>query len=330
MTVLKKILQKALPMIALVLAALFSTQMGWAQSLKINALFDSTTIVIGDQVKLRIEVDQPQKTKVQFPAFKDTINSKIEVIKTFKSDTIKNGDKLHITQEFLVTSFDSGDHYVAPIAFPFEMGPIKDTLRSVALHLRVLTLPVDTTKDIRDIKPPYRARIGFAEIWPFLLILLAAVLLGFGIWFLIKKLKKEPVFLQRKTFEPAHIIAIRDLDKLRGEKLWQSGKTKLYYTRLTEIIRLYIENRFNVKALEMTSDEIIGELKDAILQETENIALAQKIFTTADLVKFAKSQPLPDENEVSMLDAYQFVNNTKLVFTAPVVEEKEDDEKNKS
>ncbi len=292
--------------------------LGWivkAQSLKINARFDSTTILIGDQVKLHIEVDQPKNAKVKFPVFSDTITGKIQVVKTFPADTSQKGENLHISMEFLVTSFDSGYHYIAPFAFPFEMGQIKDTIRSASLYLRVFTMPMDTAKDIRDIKPPYQAPFTIAEIWLFILIGVGVLLLGFAIWYFRKKYRKEPIFGHKKPTEPPHIIALRELDKLRTEKLWQQNKVKQYYTRLTEIIRVYIEQRYGINALEMISDEIIDALKTLITDDINSIELLRRMFSTADLVKFAKLQPLPDENEIGLLNAYQFVNNTKQVLS---------------
>ena len=292
--------------------------LGWnanAQILKINARFDSTSILIGDQVKLHIEVDQPKDAKVHFPVFADTLASKIKVVKVFRPDTVPKNGNLHIQQDVLVTSFDSGYHYVAPLVFPFEMGAVKDTIRTAQLYLIVLTVPVGNAKDIHDIKPPYDAPFTIAEILLYLLIGVGVIILGFVTWFLIKKFRKEPIFTARKLIEPAHVIALRELDKLRTEKLWQQSKGKEYYTRLTEIIRVYIEQRYDIIALEMTSDEIILALKNSMVEDLGSIDLLRKMFATADLVKFAKLQPLPDENEINLLNAYQFVNNTKLVIS---------------
>jgi hypothetical protein len=292
--------------------------LGWtanAQILKINARFDSTSILIGDQVKLRIEVDQPKDAKVHFPVFADTLASKIKVVKVFPPDTVPKNGNLHIQQDVLVTSFDSGYHYVAPLVFPFEMGTVKDSIRSAQLYLIVLTVPMGNAKDINDIKPPYNASFTIAEILLYILIGVGVIILAFVTWFLVKKFRKEPIFTIRKPVEPAHIVALRELDKLRTEKLWQQNKGKEYYTRLTEIIRVYIEQRYEIIALELTSDEIIQALRNVMVEDINSIDLLRKMFVTADLVKFAKLQTLPDENEINLLNAYQFVNNTKLVET---------------
>jgi len=287
---------------------------GYSQTITMKAAFDSSSILIGDQVKLRMEFDQPPKAVFLLPVFNDTITGQIKIVKSFPPDTVKSGDHLHIRKEYLVTSFDSGSHRVPPIAFPFQIGQLKDTLHSSELVIKVNSLPVDTTKDFRDVKPPLKAPVTLAEIWPYLLI-------GFGIccivilviWYFMVYRKKDKIAGFKKNLEPPHIIALRELDSLRGEKIWQTGKQKLYYTRLTEIIRVYIEQRFGIYALEMTSDEILQALNVILLEEKASIELLRNMFFTADWVKFAKGNPLPDENEISMLNAYQFVNNTKPV-----------------
>jgi len=296
-----------------------------AQQLKLSSKFDSTTIQVGDQIKLHFDVDLPLDAKVKFPAFKDTITGKIEVIKTFPPDSSKKDGKLHIRQDLLVTSFDSGYHTIPPIAFAFEIGQVKDTLKTTSLYLTVNTLPVDTAKGIKDIKPPLGVPFSFLDYWQFGAGFLGIIIIVFGIWYFTKLRKKEPLFGSFKSIDPPHIIALRQLDALRAEKLWQSEKTKQYYTRLTEIIRTYIENRFGINALEMTSEEIVTALKDISMEDYNHIELLKKMFLTADLVKFAKGQPLPDENEVNLLDAYQFVNNTKII-TSILAEDKADNE----
>ncbi len=286
-----------------------------SQTITINAVLDSSSILIGDQVKLRFEFDQPVKARLQLPFFSDTISGQIQVIKSLPADTIKKGENLHIRKAYLLTSFDSGIHKIPSIALPIEIGKLKDTMYSSALQLKVHSLPVDTTKDIRDIRPPLKAPLTFRELWPYLAGGLLIILIVIIIWYFIVYRKKGRIFGSPKISEPPHIKALHELDHLRAEKLWQSGKEKLYYTKLTEIIRVYIEHRFGIYALEMTSDEIINALNSIIVEEKASIELIKNMFSIADLVKFAKVLPLPDENEIGLLNAYQFVNNTKPIVS---------------
>lgn len=285
----------------------------FSQQYKVSSSLDSTTILIGDQIKLHLDAEMPLNAKVVFPDFKDTITGKIEVVKTFRADSSKKDGKLHVRQDLLITSFDSGYHSIPPLNIAFQNGQSRDTLRTVPLSLMVHSLPVDTTKEIKDIKAPLGVPFSILDYWQYILGFFGLVFVVFAIWYIVKLRKKEPLFGGPRPADPPHIIALRELDSLRAEKLWQNNKTKQYYTRLTEIIRTYIESRYGIVAMEMTSEEILEALKNAQMEDYSQIELLQKMFQTSDLVKFAKGQPLPDENEINLLNAYQFVNNTKIM-----------------
>ena len=299
-----------------------------AQSIQVNARFDSTAIMIGDQIKLLIELERQKDVQVQFPVWTDTLTSKIEIVEAYPVDSVPVAGKMvRLTQEILVTSFDSGRHVLPPIRFPFVIDGHSDTIATRPIYLDVFTMPLDSTQNIADIKPVYKVPISWADIWPWLLgfglLLLVAALIGFGIYAFIRRRNNKPIFSAPKPVEPPHITALRELDKLHGEKLWQSNRTKDYYTRLSDIVRTYIEGRFGVTAMEMTSDEILSGLHKTGFEDNNLVDRLRKFFLLADLVKFAKADPLPDENETSMLDSYLFVNNTKI----EVVTEKADAEK---
>ncbi len=125
----------------------------------------------------------------------------------------------------------------------------------------------------------------------------------------------------RLITEPAHVIAFRELEKLKNEKLWQNGETKKYYIRLTEIIRQYLENRFGVNSLELTTSETLEALVKTGFKKDESFNKLRSVLTGADLVKFAKYKPDPTENESVFSNSYDFVSATKAV---EVIEEKSD------
>jgi hypothetical protein len=113
---------------------------------------------------------------------------------------------------------------------------------------------------------------------------------------------------------------LEELNKLREEKLWQQGNVKLYFTQLTDIIRMYIERRYSINAMEFTTDEILSSACITSL----DAGIVNKLrftLTTADMVKFAKGQPLASENELSMSNSYDFINETKNI-PSPTVETK--------
>jgi hypothetical protein len=115
-----------------------------------------------------------------------------------------------------------------------------------------------------------------------------------------------------KPKEPAHIIALRELDRIKNEKIWQKDKIKEYYSEVTEVLRTYIEDRFEIPAMEQTSEETLDSFKFRrdLLNEKLYSNLG-RILNLADLVKFAKYIPLPDDNNLTLVDAYFFVNETK-------------------
>jgi len=111
--------------------------------------------------------------------------------------------------------------------------------------------------------------------------------------------------------DPAHIIAFRELEKLREEKLWQNGEIKPYYTKLTEILRQYLENRFKVFSLELTTSETLEALVKTGFKKDESYNQLKRVLTGADLVKFAKHNPEPTENEMHFQNSWDFVLATK-------------------
>jgi len=302
-----------------------------AQTIQVNAQFDSTAIIIGDQTKLRIELERQNGVRVQFPVWLDTLTRNIEIIEVYPVDSSRTASGMvRFRQDILVTSFDSGHHVLPPIRFPFVANGIADTISTRPVFLDVFTMPIDNEQDIADIKPIYKLPVGWADIWPWLwrvgLLLLIVAFIGFVIYAFIRRFNNKPIFNAPKPAEPPHVTALRELDRLRSEKLWQSNRTKEYYTRLSDVVRTYIEGRFGVTAMEMTSDEILSGLRNTGFEDNNLVNRLCKLFSLSDLVKFAKAEPLPDENETSMLDGYLFVNNTKIeVITEPENLEREEE-----
>lgn len=291
----------------------------FSQKIKLNAYLDTTRILIGDQLKFTIELEQARNMKVVFPAFKDTLAPKIEIIEAEPADTSKQGDNLVIRKTYLITSFDSGYHKIPAYPFAFYMENVKDTISSQELFLMVNTLQVDTAKEIMDIKPVMKTPFRLSEIKTEIIIgLIVLAVVALAIWIFVRYRKNKPIFVPRKPQEPPHVTAMRELDRLQAEKLWQNNQVKLYYTRLTDILRIYIFGRFEVNAMELTSDEILSALEHELNTDMELKASFTRLLNQADMVKFAKEEPLPQDNEVSLLSAYTFVNRTKIEVVSPV------------
>lgn len=300
----------------------------YAQQIKATASLDSANILIGDQVKLFLEIDHPKDVAVQFPQVPDTIASKIEVLNRSGIDTFKVDDEKNLKQiqSYLITSFDSGVYRIPPYWFKINVDGHIDSIPSNVVTLQVHTMAIDTTKGLADIKMPYGAPLTLKEVIPYILgvILIGAII--FLILYSIKRKKKnQPLFSKPpKPKEPAHIIALRELDRIKSEKIWQKDKIKQYYSEVTEVLRIYIEDRFEISAMEKTTDEIIQSFKyrnDLISEKSFNNL--SRILSLADLVKFAKYNPLPDDNNLTLVDTYFFVNDTKR----EVVKKQEEQEK---
>jgi hypothetical protein len=156
-------------------------------------------------------------------------------------------------------------------------------------------------------------------LWIVLGIMLLVAFIGLVIWLILKKKRKGYIF-KPPVILPAHVRAIRELDKLKEEKIWQQGREKEFYSRLTDILRSYLFEREGINAMEMTSGEILNEMRKLLEGESVYNNLKQ-ILSTADLVKFARYKPYPDENDLSMVNAYFFVNQTREPDPVPEKEE---------
>jgi hypothetical protein len=296
-----------------------------AQEVKVTAAFDSSRIYVGDQTNFTVTIDKPVSYVLSIPLFRDSLKKNIEILRGPLVDTslLKDG-RMRIRQKYLVTSFDSGYYQVPPVYA--EMKGENGIKRFYSDYsqlevMRVRITPPDTAFKIFDIIKPYKAPLTAGEVLPWVLMFL---LLCAAAWYLIRIIKN---IRRKKTGEvvavnpdPAHVIAFRQLNQLKEDKLWEKGELKDYYTRLTEIVRLYLENRYNVFSMELTTVETLAELKKTGFKEDESYRKLRTVLTGADLVKFAKFNPAPSENELQFNFAWDFVEETKLE-TDPVENE---------
>ena len=263
----------------------------FAQTVKI----DKDSILIGEQIKLIIT--NPLNETNIWPIYNDTITENIEIIRSNNVDTNDN----IISQEFIITIWDSGNYYIPPIKFSEKnITPIK--------LLNVSNINVAEDALLKDIKQPILIPIGWTDLWPYFLVIFIVLL----ILFLFKKYysqNKKVISVVKEKKVPEDIYAINELEKLESLELLKIGKIKRYHSSISEILRRYLELRFKFIALESTTYEIIRKLKKEInKEEVEKIRI---ILERSDLAKFAKSKPSDKENIESMLLAKNVIISTR-------------------
>jgi hypothetical protein len=302
----------------IILFILYGSSSVYSQDIIVTAAFDSSKIFIGDQINFTVTVEQPKDINIRLPFFKDTLIDKIEILKGPVVDTVKDeNNRLKIIEKYLVTSFDSGLYQVPPVYA--EIGNKKNLKRYFSDYsqlevARVRIAPPDTTARIFDIVAPYKAPLTFAEVMPWLVLGAVIAATMFFVVRSIRKMRKDTtVAAEVINIEPAHVIAIRELDRLKGEQLWQKGEIKKYYTRITEILRQYLGNRYGITALELTTAETLAALTEQGFKKDETYKILADVLRGGDLVKFAKYKPVPEENEMHLDNAYRFVEATRII-----------------
>lgn len=272
---------------------------------------DPQQIRIGEQVKLHYEIQQEAGDMVSFPMFSDTIVKGVELVEDAVYDTVDlNDGRIQVNIDYLVTSFDSGFYYIPAMPFACQ----GDTIMSRALGLSVTTVDVNPeTDDVKDIKPIMSAPFSWQEFlsWTGIAIgiIAALALLAFVLMKYVFKKKVPFIDHEPEPLLPPHVVALQRLEQVKEEKMWQNGKIKEFYTEITDIIREYMDRRFGINAMEMTSYEIISlTKKNPEMEEVRQ--LLRQMLELSDLVKFAKFVPVEAENQRSIIDAFTFVEKT--------------------
>lgn len=290
-------------------------------ALVVSASIDSTTLFIGDQTDLHLRATCEVGEQVLLPKLDQELVPGIEIINTSKTDTTTLSDgRIQYSKDITITSFQDSLFLINPL--PFVSGT--DTSWSEALTLNIVQpFEMDSTDiAITDIKNVYRAPIWWWGILRWLVLALALAGIGIGGYFLITYLRnrygKAPEqTAPKEPLRPAEEIALEKLDIIREQKIWQSGQIKEYHTQLTDVVREYIAQRFNVSSTEQTSDETLRAMRPLLNEQKDLYEQLRKMLTLADLVKFAKWTATPDENEMSLRNAYVFVKETTPTIEEP-------------
>lgn len=305
---------KLLSILLLITSTTFAQVVTSDSPYSVKTTLSKESIIIGDRVELSVSVITPVSSKVNFPVLSDSLMKGIELVKkpVLSSIKLKGGQNEQI-MKLLITSFDSGSYQLPEFKIAVTDGSRTDTVLSKALTLNVNNLPKDkAVKDIFDIKQPIEEPITIGEVAPWALggILFAAII--FLLFYYLKRRRENrPFTFLQKHVDPPHVVALRELEKIRDEKLWASENHKQYYTRLVDTLRAYIEGRYNIYAMEQTTYEILSGLKQVGFNDEYLYNDLKETLTLADLVKFAKYTPFISDNEKSLKFAFTFVEKTK-------------------
>lgn len=291
----------------------------------VEASIDSASILIGQQTLLQLNVACGRTQKVMLPEFDDgMITDGLEIVEVVSTDTqwFNKQERMVVSLIYNVTSFLPDLYYIPP----FEVQVDSQTQFSNSLGLKVLGIAIDTTEvnAICDIKPVHAVPVELREVLPLGVVYLLLLLFAILATFLIDRYVLNKPILRRvvtKAKLPAHEQALGEMARIKDEKGWMKEDVKEYYTELTDVLRSYIEERFGFSAREMTSDEIIEHLLEQ--NDEASIQELRELFQTSDLVKFAKHHPMMNENDMNLLNAIDFVNETKQETAAQPMEVEE-------
>lgn len=281
---------------------------------QVEQRIDSLQMLIGQQTVLHLKATAKQGAKIMLPSFKpqDQIIPGIEVVEQSKGDTMQMGDdRIQVSRDYTLTSFDEQVYAIPALDVKID----GKSYHGNPLALKVLTVPVDTVhpnqfypaKGVQD-NPFSWSEWSFA----FWLSLLMLVICGAMIYLRNRLKKNKPIITRIRIVKkvPAHEKALREINDIKQHHTAANQETqKEYYTQLTNALREYIVSRFGFNAMEMTSSEIIEHLRAS--GDQKMIDELRMLFSTADLVKFAKYEIPINENDANLLNAINFIDQTK-------------------
>ena len=285
----------------------------YSQKIEVKSSIDNNKVIIGDWIKLDLKATHSNEIRINWPKLEDVLG-KFEVVRRDSFPKIEdiNGEKVESVSA-VISIYDSGYYQIPSI--PFTYSSAADTSKKMVytepINVSVNTLAVDTTLPIKDVKDVMDIPIPFMEIVNWIAAILFVLMLGYAIWEHFNRKVEKKVVVKKEPLIPPHELAYKELAALDEKKLWQKGMIKEYYTEVTDIVRRYIERRYDIRAMEMTSSEVINSLIN--IRHDEKIQEVLKMFLNlADYVKFAKFQPNMIEHEDEFKRAYSFIDNTKM------------------
>ena len=302
----------------LIISSLYFSQA--VAQVTVEAAIDSIEMLIGEQVHVTVTATMKEGAKAEFPVFKpqQQLIPGVEVLKSTEQG-VKGKENGFVDRSvvYTLTSFDDTLYYLPPFVVKVDGKPYE----SKSLALKVVGIEVDTThvekffgpKDVQD--NPFQWSDWSLLFW---LSIVALVMMALGYYLYLRLRDNKPIITHIRIVKRLlpHQKAMKEIEQIKADKMQNSENPKEYYTKLTDTLRKYIEDRYGFSAMEMTSSEIIERLVRALTDDAKTADTMKQelrqLFTTADLVKFAKYSTLINENDANLVSAIDFINQTKL------------------
>ncbi|UCD16056.1 MAG: hypothetical protein JSV34_03105 [Candidatus Omnitrophota bacterium] len=273
--------------------------------IKVNVRVDRSEVNIGDRIKYEIEIDGRKDIEVEVPGLGEGLKD-LDIVDFGKKENRYLFNK-KINYWYILENYNTGSFVIPSVTVKYrKKGEDKwSAVETDQIEIEVESLLASEDNDIKNIKDPVAPKSKALYIFLLLVVLAAGILLFLYMRPFFKK-EKETVFK-----EAAHVIALRKLNILKNEDLPRQGKTEQYYVRLSGIVRYYIEERFNIRAPEMTTEEFLYNLKAKLELNPRQREVLREFLTVTDKVKFARFMPVDKEVKESFQIAYKFVEETK-------------------
>ncbi len=284
----------------------------------IEARVDKNKIKIGDLIRYSIIIRHDSDVTVELPELGANLGQ-FEIRDYDDAAPEKRGNEILLRREYVISTFDIGEYEIPPVSIRYQLRG--DTtwkeLATEQIKITVESLKPSEAGDIRDIKPPMVMERDWKQYIRYGIAALIVIIIGILTYIVVQRIRQGKGLIPRieKPVPPPHEVALEALTQLLQDQLLQKGEIKLFYIRISEIIRRYIEGRFFIPAIEMTTTQLIDTMTEAEI-EAEVVQMVEDFLLNCDLVKFAKYIPTESENQKVIEQAFEIVDRTKIIIEA--------------
>lgn len=286
----------------------------------IEARVDKNKIKIGDLIRYSIIISHDSDVTVELPELGANLGQ-FEIRDYNDLAPEKRGGEIIQRREYIISTFDIGEYEIPPVSIRYRL-PGDTTWQELAteqIKIMVESLKPSEAGDIRDIKPPLVIERDWKQYIRYGIAAMLALAIGILSFIVIKRIRQGKGLIPRaeKPPRPPHEVALEALEQLLQGSLLQTGQVKQFYSQISEIIRRYIEGRYFIPAIEMTTTQLLDAMTEAEI-ESDVVQLVEDFLLACDLVKFAKYIPTEEENQKAIAQAFEIVNRTKIVIEEKV------------